>query len=222
MFQLAAQPPDGAVGRRAGAPANRHRLVHVSPGPFRGAPVVQAQLMVGIPVRGSNPLAEMPRHARDAISGMRRFRRQHVLDFTRELRRHALIGVERQDPVVARDRRRVVFLGDVAGPLAHDDMWREPLRDRHGVVGAAGIDDDQLVGPGDRLQRLADVRRFVPGDDRDRELRHGRSLTRDSGFGIWDLGRSGIRGLRTQDRLGTRDSCPESRRMSDRYRTWVI
>ena len=47
-----------------------------------------------------------------------------------------------------------------------------PPRDGDGVVGAFGVDDDDLVGPGDGLERGRDVGGFVVGDDGDRD-RHG-------------------------------------------------
>ena len=95
----------------------------------------------------------MPGDARDPERRVRRARAASArLDLLRERRRHALVGVERQNPVVARERRRVVLLRDVAGPLADDDAIGVPPRDRDGVVGALRVDDDDLVGPGDRLR----------------------------------------------------------------------
>jgi hypothetical protein len=96
--------------------------------------------------------------------------------FVRQRRCHALIGIERQNPVVARQRRGVVLLFDVAQPVVDDDAVREPAGDGDGVVSTAGIDDDDLVGPGDRRQRRTEIGGFVLRDNRDRHLRHGGSV----------------------------------------------
>ena len=64
----------------------------------------------------------------------------------------------------------------------HDAIGVLP-RDGDGLVAAVGIDDDDLVGPGDRCQRRAEIRRFVPGDHRDREFRHRWSVLRSGGRG---------------------------------------
>src|SRR5204863_8956930 len=51
MLQLAPELSDRA--------AHGDRLVHVRAGPFGGAPVVEPKLIIGIPVGGANPAAEM-------------------------------------------------------------------------------------------------------------------------------------------------------------------
>ena len=85
---------------------------------------------------------------------------------------HALVGVERKNPVVGRQARGVIFLLDVAVPRPHVDAIGEPARDRHGVVGAFRIDDDDLVGPGERRQRVGDGVGFVLRDDDGGNGRH--------------------------------------------------
>ena len=73
-------------------------------------------------------------------------------------------------------RRGVVLLRAVARPGAHLDARGMSPRDRRRVVGALGIDDDDLVGPCDRGERRVDIRRFVPSYDRDGQFRHTGSL----------------------------------------------
>ena len=75
------------------------------------APVVEAQLIVGIPVGRPDPAAEVPGDARDAERRVRPASAASVdLISAASCRRHPLVGVERQNPVVARDRRGVVLL----------------------------------------------------------------------------------------------------------------
>ena len=152
-------------------------FVHVTARPSGGAAIVEPQLIVRIPVGRSNPPTEMPGHPRDPVCRVGwRPTCERGLDFGGELRRHALVGVERQDPVVARDRRRVILLIDVSRPLADEDAVSVSLRDGDRRIRALRIDDDDFVRPGDRCQRLTNVCRFVAGDDRDRKLRHPGSL----------------------------------------------
>ena len=110
--------------------------------------------------------------ARHAIAGRRRRRREQLPDLGGELRRHALVGIERKDPVVAGLLGGEILLRDVAGPRPHDHLVGELPRNRDGVVGALAVDDDDLVGPREGLERGLDVRRFVEGDDGGRD-RHG-------------------------------------------------
>ena len=149
----------------------------------------------------------MKRDARDPVRHLARRAAHQRSDLARELLRHAFVSVERQDPVVPRNRRGVVLLIDVAGPVADDHAVGVPLRDPNGLIGAEGVDDDDLVGKGDGRQRVVDACRFVLGDDGDRELRHSRSVADgiwDSGLGIWVWG-SGF---------GTGNSNPKSQRVT--------
>ena len=84
----------------------------------------------------------------------------------------ALVGVERKNPVVGREGCGVILLIDVAVPRAHVDAIGELPRDRDRVVRALGVDDDDLVGPGEGLQRVGDRVGFVLRDDRGGDGRH--------------------------------------------------
>ncbi len=66
----------------------------------------------------------------------------------------------------------MVLLIDVAGPRAHVHAIGELARDRDGVVRALRIDDDDLVGPGEGLQRVGDRVGFVLRDDDGGDGRH--------------------------------------------------
>ena len=114
---------------RARRPGRRRdRFVHAPELPARAAPIVEAELIVRIPVGRADPAAEVPRHARDAKAGDAGGFASDRADFGGELARDALVGVDRQDPVVAGLARGEVLLRGVAGPVADDDP--RPVRPR--------------------------------------------------------------------------------------------
>ena len=149
------------------------RLMNAAKVPAAAPPIVKAKLVVGVPVRAVQPPAEVKRDARNAVALLLRSTRQQVADLPRQRRRDAFVGIERQDPVMAREPRSEVLLIAVAGPWTHLDARSMATGNGHGVVGAVGIDDDDLVGPGHRFERRPDVSRFVVGDDRDGQLHAG-------------------------------------------------
>src|SRR5581483_2775723 len=149
-----------------------HRFMDVAALPPAGPAVVEAHLVVGIEVRRPDPAAEMKRDARHAIAAMARLAREDRCDFAGERRRDALVGVEREDPVVRRLVGGEILLIDVAGPRAREHAHAAAARDRHRSIRAAGVDDEDLVGPGGGIDRRADVFLFVERDDRDRDRRH--------------------------------------------------
>ena len=53
---------------RPTGPVDRHGLVHVPPVPAAGPPVVEAELVVRIPIGTSDPATEVPGDARDAVA----------------------------------------------------------------------------------------------------------------------------------------------------------
>ena len=161
---------------RAGPSLDGHRLVHVPLDPPARAAVVEAELEVRVPVGGANPPAEVPRHPRNPVALVRRLALEPGLDLAGQRRRDPLVGVQREDPVVPGERGRVVLLRAVARPVPHEHPVGVPPRDLDRAIGAARVHDDDVVGPGDRVQGPAQVRLLVPGDDGHRELRHGGSL----------------------------------------------
>jgi hypothetical protein len=158
-------------------PVQADRLVDRTAVPFTGPPIVQPQLEVWIPVGTPDPAAEIVRDPGNAIAPGPGFRREQRPDFVGQRRGHPFVGVQGQDPVVRRDRGGVVLLRAEPRPGSDLDPIGVPTRDRDGVVGALGVDDDDLVRPAHRRQRRLDIRRFVPGDDRNGQLRHGGQCT---------------------------------------------
>ena len=74
--------------------------------------------------------------------------------------------------------RGEVLLIDVAAPVTHQHAGPRRPSDIRGSISAAGVDDDNLVGPGRGLDGGGDVGRFVERDDRDREFGTGGILRR--------------------------------------------
>ena len=98
VLQVVAQLADRAVGL--------HRFVDAAQLPARAPPVVEAQLVVGVPVGRANPAAEVPGHARNANPATAGSPASSRPDAARQLGRDALVGVNRQNPVVGGLARR--------------------------------------------------------------------------------------------------------------------
>jgi hypothetical protein len=60
----------------------------------------------------------------------------------------------------------MILLVDITLPGSHVHAIRKLAGNRDGVIRALRVDDDDLVGPGERLQRVGDRVGFVFGDDR--------------------------------------------------------
>src|SRR5262245_21161728 len=147
--------------------------MYVLPAPSCMTTIVETRLKVRIEIGGTNPSAEMKRGARYAIAVEGGLGREQRPELGGELRRDALVGIEREDPVVAREARGEVLLIDVSGPAAAFDPNALAARDRNGVVAAARIDDHDLVGPRGAVDGRGDVVGLVERDDRDGKRRHG-------------------------------------------------
>src|SRR3954466_4507267 len=104
------------VTKTAGRAIRLHGLMDATSVPARRAAVVETQLVVRIPICRSDPASQIPRDARNAIAALRRGFLSQLSDFLGEIRGDALVGIERQYPVVRRETRRVVLLRAVAGP----------------------------------------------------------------------------------------------------------
>jgi len=83
-----------------------------------------------------------------------------------QLQRAALIGIQAEDPLAAREIESKVLLGDEAFPGMVDHARRVLPRSFHGAIRAAGVDHDHLVAPRDTAQAFFDVIRFILADDR--------------------------------------------------------
>jgi hypothetical protein len=82
-----------------------------------------------------------------------------------ELGAHELVGVEPQDPVVRRGSRARVALARVAEPLLLHDAGAARARELERAVRAPGVDDDHLVGEGQRPDAPFDVPLLVLAED---------------------------------------------------------
>jgi len=140
VFDFAAQAADRAV--------DADGFVHVLSRPRRAAAVVQAQLIVRVPIRGANPASQVPRHSRHAIRLVGGIG-QSGLNLLRECRGDSFIGIKRQNPVVRGEGSREVLLRDVPRPGANHDPFGHLLRESDRVVRALRIDHDDLIGPAD-------------------------------------------------------------------------
>jgi hypothetical protein len=168
VLEVLREHAHGAVGL--------HGLVDVPRHPPRAAAIVETQLIVGIPVRRPNPSPKMPGHPRDSTAGDSRVGGQRGPDFSRELRRDALVGIDRQNPVVRRLGCGEVLLLGVAWPVADDHARAGGAGAGDRVVRAAAVNHQHLGRPGDRRHAGLDVGGFVARDDRDGHRRHGRRL----------------------------------------------
>ena len=104
--------PTRAADRREGArrTVDDHVLVHRVVGPARAPPVEQAHVPVGIALAMREPAAEKAVAARECERGGRGAAAS-ARESRAELRRHALVGVEAQHPIVRRVRHREFFCG---------------------------------------------------------------------------------------------------------------
>ena len=165
-------------------PVGRDRLVHVPAGPARATPVVEPQLIVGIPVGGADPASEMERDARHAKAGARRPSRRAAADLVGQrsgapARRRRARGSSRGWPAPRRSssaRRSPATAGRSRGRCS-GGRWRRCRR-------CFRVDDDDLVGPRQRLERRRDVGGLVQGDDRDGHPRHGGECTGEREAGL--------------------------------------
>ncbi|VWD20396.1 hypothetical protein BCO18430_05271 [Burkholderia contaminans] len=135
----------------------------------RGAAPEQARDPVRIPAAVMDPLAAEARQTVDRID-LRGRRADRVADRLREFRGDDFVGIEGQDPVGVERIERAVLLRAEARPVALDDhACAVRLRDRDGIVGAAAVDDDDVVGERQRGQALCEPRGRVEGDECDAE-----------------------------------------------------
>jgi len=156
-------------------PLDLHRLVHSALDEAPPRAPEQATLIIGIQPAVLDPGAPEDVLPRDRVAVGGTAPADHPLDFATQLRRHPLVGVEREHPLPHRLLQGKVLLHGEARPRPDPDPVRELPRHLHGLVRGLGVHDDDLVGPGDALQARAEPLLLVPGDDRRREPAHSRS-----------------------------------------------
>ena len=90
------------------------------------------------------------------------------LYFPTQLRGGALVGIDRENPLLRGKGKGAVLLPPEAGPVGGEmHLIRIFAAQLHRPVRAAGIDDDHLVGPGDGREALADTGLLVFRDYND-------------------------------------------------------
>ena len=98
---------------------------------------------------------------------------QHGADLLSELRGDLLVRVHREDPVAGRLLEGEVLLGGEPGPRPDPNAVRELARDLDRLVARLGVHHDQLVGPGQALEAVAQALFLVERDDDRRDAEPG-------------------------------------------------
>ena len=124
--------------------------------PARRAPVVQPRLIVGIEVGRPDPASEMKGDARHSIAARGGSMASSAANLGGERRRDPLVGVEREDPVVARPGRRRSS-SDRRSRSRRGSPRGRPSAARWRRVSSVlpRVDDDDLVGPGGAVDGAA-------------------------------------------------------------------
>lgn len=87
-----------------------------------------------------------------------------------EFGRDDFVGVDRQDPVGVERGYRAVLLRPETWPVGGNDYaCAMGFRDIDGCVGAAAVDDDDVVGERQRAEAFGEPGRGVVGDEGDAE-----------------------------------------------------
>ncbi len=132
----------------------------------------QARQQIGIPAGMAHEAPAIIGQARHEIGVSRMRGAQDHFDLGTQFRRHAFVGVQRQHPVLGRIAQCTVLLHTETRPVMHMNLCPELPADRDRVVRTARIDHDDLVRPRHGFETCAYVRRFVLGDENDREAGH--------------------------------------------------
>src|SRR5262245_50317243 len=102
--------------------------------PPRVPTIVQPQLIIGIPVGGSDPAAKVEGDAWNPKASDRRVRQQRAANVVREFRCDSLVGVDRQNPIVLGKAGGKILLIAVPVPGPHEDASGVPTGDGYRVV----------------------------------------------------------------------------------------
>ncbi|CAG9205719.1 hypothetical protein BCAR13_160017 [Paraburkholderia caribensis] len=161
VHQLAFQPLRGRI--------EHEPLVHEVVREARGAAFEEARNPVGIPAAVAHPMSAEGGQAVDCID-IGGGRGEHARNRHGQFRRDDLVGVDRQHPGRAERIQRAVLLRAEAGPVGVCQHARAVCAgDLDGAVGAAAVDDDDLVGECDGAQAFVEAERGVLRDERDAE-----------------------------------------------------
>ncbi len=146
--------------QRAERPVDDHALVHAVVGKAGAAAAEEAHHVIGPPARVTHEASAEARSARQPIRrGRRSSQPIAALISVRRRGCQPLVGVEREHPVAGREIERAILLRAEAGPVRrHDDLRASLARDLDGAVRAPRVDDDDLVGPRDRVEGARDAR----------------------------------------------------------------
>ena len=153
-----------ALGEVADRAVDRHVSMQKIIRESRLRAPAEPQGVVGSPAAVVHHLAAELRPARDAVAVVRTGPDRRP-DLGLQLGRDALVGVEREHPVARGERKAARHLRAVARPVGDDDARSRGARDRRGLVGAARIEHQHLVGEGGAGDAVGDPRGLVLGDD---------------------------------------------------------
>ena len=121
-------------------------LVHRVVGPARAPTIEQPDDPIRIAFAMPEPAAEKAVAARDRESSRGRGRRERRANRRFELGSDAFVGIEAKHPVVRGLRHRETLLRTETEPGLRDDPRAAAAGDFHGIIAAAGIDDDDFTG----------------------------------------------------------------------------
>lgn len=129
----------------------------------------KAQLPAGVHGAAFDPFAEEIVSVAEIETNVALGVGDRVLDRLGECEVGAFVGIEEEDPVVlclGVIQREVTLLAEVFKRVG-EDPYVGPglLSERDGVVGAAGVDEDDVVDPVERLQTGADVLSLIEGEN---------------------------------------------------------
>ncbi len=159
--QVAAELTDARAG------IHLNRFVNVTLFPVALGPIEQPQLSIRIPAAAANPTILIERAAGDE-KGVRQvcFRKDlKYLDHPAQFIRNSLVGVETEDPIVLCLFDRKLLLRAEAGPRIDDHSRAAVRRNVARRIGGIGVDDEDLVSPGDGFAGGLDIRFFIERDD---------------------------------------------------------
>ena len=116
---------------------------------------VQAQDAIGIPTAVAHKASEKIVTAGDAVDGAALGGVQYLKNSLPEFWRDALIGIDHQHPVAGGVILRALALNAIASPVGMGiDLGAEAAGQLNGVVGAAGVEDDNFIRPANGAQTI--------------------------------------------------------------------